>query len=59
MVEYILKISMNIGTEAKKNTIKLSLQSTLSSAVTAGTIKNWSMSINPVIESTDAEEYNS
>ena len=58
MVDYVMKISMTIDTEAKKNTIRNTLQTSISAAFTAGTIKEWNMSITPVIvPSEDVEQY--
>jgi hypothetical protein len=59
-MDYIMKISMVIDTEAKKTAIRDNLKTQLTTAYTTGTIKSWAMDITGIlVPGEDNESYTS
>lgn len=59
-MDYIMRISMVIDTEAKKNTIRNSLKTSLEQQHSSGNLKSWNMDINgTLVPSEDNESYSS
>ena len=59
-MDYIMRISMVIDSETKKNTIRNSLKTSLEGQYDNGNLKSWNMDINGVLVPTeDNESYSS
>ena len=57
-MDYIMKISMTIDTESKKNVFRDALKADLISQYANGNLSDWNMSIEGVlIASEDSENY--